>query len=135
MFNLFLIFPGDTKTNDVASGVIKTENSYDDLAEKNIFGGDLKSSNSVVPEVNESTVPPQPHIHKAEPNSFFGLFDSTPPTDDEADWDTKSDNFSDSEDLASYPMIKDEKRSVFDNEPPLLEPPPLDENSDDSTKR
>ncbi|CAH1099543.1 unnamed protein product [Psylliodes chrysocephalus] len=56
-----------------------------------------------------------------QPPPVVNLFGSTPPPVDDDDWDTKSDNFSDTEDFVSYRGQENSQRSnLFDNEPPSL---------------
>nr|XP_023017779.1 WASH complex subunit 2 isoform X2 [Leptinotarsa decemlineata] len=67
---------------------------------------------------------PRYDSEQKEDKVIVRLFDSTPPPDDDdGDWDTKSDNFSDSDDYTSYRADENLQRSnLFDDEPPSLGP-------------
>ncbi|KAG5900057.1 hypothetical protein JTB14_016031 [Gonioctena quinquepunctata] len=63
------------------------------------------------------------HSEPREEKVTVRLFDSSPPPDDNYDWDTKSDNFSDAEDYTPYSVDENLQRaSLFDDEPPSLGP-------------
>ncbi|VEN44424.1 unnamed protein product [Callosobruchus maculatus] len=75
---------------------------------------EAQSSNAILSSTKEEPKEQKPVI---------SLYSSAPPSDDEDDWDTRSDNMSDTEEYRPYSIDDNVSRSsLFDNEPPSLNP-------------
>nr|CAH7769666.1 unnamed protein product [Callosobruchus chinensis] len=73
-----------------------------------------QSSNAILSSTKEEPKEQKPVI---------SLYSSAPPSDDEDDWDTRSDNMSDTDEYRPYSIDDNVSRSsLFDNEPPSLNP-------------
>ncbi|CAG9820659.1 unnamed protein product [Phaedon cochleariae] len=97
--------------------------SFDD-DNQNGFENDAKIDETSPPgkaDHCERTLKPDSKL-EANMTPTIRLFDSTPPPDDDGDWDSKSDNFSYTEDFTPYQIEGNlDRSSLFDNEPPSLD--------------
>ncbi|CAH1962932.1 unnamed protein product [Acanthoscelides obtectus] len=102
----------ETLSHTQSNDQILSETKPTEIKDGSLF--ETQSSNAILSSTKEEPKEQKPVI---------SLFSSAPPSDDEDDWDTKSDNVSDNDDYRPYSIDDNGSRSsLFDNEPPSLNP-------------
>nr|CAI5856430.1 unnamed protein product [Callosobruchus analis] len=102
----------ETLSHTQSSGQLLSESKAAEIKVDTLF--EAQSSNAILSSTKEEPKEQKPVI---------SLYSSAPPSDDEDDWDTRSDNISDTDEYRPYSIDDNVSRSsLFDNEPPSLNP-------------